>query len=234
MKLNVNNWSLKLFYLFLATDIVFIILHLAYIYTGRISNISFSIAHDGGYAELFQYLKEYWIAILLCFVAVRKRSVLYLTWSLLFFYLLLDDSINIHERLGAKIANKLSFSTGFELRAQDFGEVIVSAAVGLLFLSLITIAYRFSERQSRKVSRYLIMMLFTLAFFGIAVDLAHVAFRSSSLQIFFGILEDGGEQVVMSIIACFIFLLPERLQSENNNLKILQMTLPEKVLSKKF
>lgn len=61
------------------------------------------------------------------------------------------------------------------------------------------------------------MMIFTLAFFEIAVDLAYVAFRSSSLQIFFGILEDGGEQVIMGIIACLVFLLPERLQSENNN-----------------
>lgn len=216
MKLNVSNWSLKLFYLLLATDVVFIILHIVYIYTGRTLNISFSIEHDGGYAELFQYLKEYWIAILLCFVAVRKRSVLYLLWSLLFFYLLLDDSMLIHERFGKRIANRLNFSSGLELRAQDFGEVIVSAAVSLLFLILITIAYyRFSDRQSKKVSRYLTMMLFTLAFFGIAVDLAHVAFGSFALQIFFSILEDGGELVAMSIIACFVFLLPERLQSGN-------------------
>jgi hypothetical protein len=50
---------------------------------------------ERGYSEIFQYIKEYWIALLLGALAVRQRSVLYLGWSLLFFYLLLDDSLTI-------------------------------------------------------------------------------------------------------------------------------------------
>lgn len=233
MRLNVNNWSLKLFYLLLATDIVLIILHVINVYTDLISNVSFSLATDGGYGELFQYLKEYWIALLLCFVAVRKRSILYLIWSLLFFYLLLDDSIRIHERLGLRISNQLDFTAGLNLRARDFGEVAVSVIVSLSFFILIAIAYRFSDRQSKDISKYLIIMLFTLAFFGIAVDLLHVVVKGSLFGTFFVILEDGGELIVMSIIACFVFLLPERLQSDSNKLKIKNI-FPDRVLSKKL
>lgn len=233
MRLNVNNWSIKLFYLLLATDIVLITLHVINIYTDLISNVSFSLGTDGGYGELFQYLKEYWIALLLCFVAVRKRSILYLIWSLLFFYLLLDDSIQIHEKLGRRISSRLDFSAGLNLRAQDFGEVAVSVVVSLLFFILIAIAYRFSDRQSKEISKYLIIMLFTLAFFGIAVDLLHVVVKGSLFGTFFVILEDGGEQIVMSIIACFVFLLPEHLQSDSNRLNI-KSTFPKRALSKKL
>ncbi len=215
MKLDVNNDSLRLFYLLLATDVVFIILHILYLFTGIISKSYFSIEQDQGYAELFQYIKEYWIALVLGLLAIQKRSPLYLGWSLLFFYLLLDDSLKIHERLGGIISNELGLSPAFKLRAQDFGEIIVSACVGFFFLIFIAIAYRFGDRMSRETSRHLIMMLFALALFGIVVDLIHIiVLQSPSLEPLLALVEDGGEMLVMSVIAWFVFLLPKRLSQD--------------------
>lgn len=234
MKLDVSNWSIRLVTLFLATDVVLIFLHILYVYTGVISNPSFSIEEERGYAEIFQYFKEYWLALLLCFLAVRGRSLLYLSWSLLFFYLLLDDALQIHEKLGYAISYKLKFSAGFNLRTEDFGELAVSALVGLFFLIFIATAYRFSDRLSKEISRYLIMMLFTLALFGIAVDMVHAAVRSPSLHTLLGLVEDGGELVVMSVITCFVFSLPERLQLRTDKLRGLGRAFPSKDSDRAF
>jgi hypothetical protein len=210
VKLDVKNYSIRLFYLLVATDLVFIILHIIHSYSGILSNPRFSLELDRGYGELFQYLKEYWILLLFGFLAVQKRSPLYLAWSLLFSYRLLDDSLSIHENLGRAISNKFAFSPALNLRAKDFGELVVSASVGLFFLILISIAYRFGDRTSRKTSKHLIVMLFGLALFGIVVDMIHIAVQAPSLDPLFNVVEDGGEMVVMSLIASFVFLLPER------------------------
>src|SRR3712207_8517062 len=61
------------------------------------------------YTTLFRS-KEYWIALLLGLFTIQKRSILYLGWCLLFFYLLLDDSLGIHERLGGIVSYRLGLS----------------------------------------------------------------------------------------------------------------------------
>jgi hypothetical protein len=232
VKLSKNHWTTRLLYLFLATDIIFIFLHLIYLYTPLNSHAPLSIEKDRGYAEIFQYLKEYWIALLLGFFAVHQRSLLSLGWSLLFFYLLLDDSIQIHERLGKVIARELGFSATLGLRAHDFGEIIVSASVGVVFFLFIAIAYKFSDRFFRKVSQDLIKMLFILAVFGIVLDLLHVLVAQSlTLESLVGLLEDGGEHIVLSFIAWYTFLLPERLQLETNNSTALESTIRPQDLS---
>ena len=74
MKLAINNWLIRLFYIFLATDIGFMILHLIYAYSSLSLNPAFSIEQDHGYAEIFQYLKEYWIVLLVRPPLSRKQT----------------------------------------------------------------------------------------------------------------------------------------------------------------
>jgi hypothetical protein len=219
VKTDLSNWPIKFLGLFLATDIVFIIIHIFYLNTDLVSNPYFSIEQDRGYAEFFQYIKEYWIALLLGWLGLRNRSILYGAWSLLFLYLLLDDSCSVHEKLGLTIGNKLSLLPTFNLRSADLGELIVSAGVGLFFLVLIAIAYRFGDRLSRKTSRHLVTLLFALALFGIVIDLLHIALPFPSWADFLGLLEDGGEMVVMSIIAWLVFSVSERSEQYANSLQ---------------
>lgn len=214
MKSDLSNWSTKLLYLFLATDLVFIAIHLIHLSTNLASSYLYSIESERSYADIYQYIKEYWIVIGLGFVVLSRYSTLYLGWFLLFFYVLLDDIVQIHEHLGLIISKFLNFLPSFNLRPEDFGELIVSACFGLFFLIFIGTAYRFGDRLSREISRSFIRMLLVLALFGILFDMIHAATRSSILQPILGLLEDGGEQVVMSFIASFVFFLPERLQSK--------------------
>lgn len=212
MKIDFNNWSTRLLCLFFATDLVFIAIHLIHIYTSFAPSYLFSIEEERSYADIYQYIKEYWIVIGLGFVLLRNYSALYLGWFLLFVYVLLDDTVQIHEHLGLMISKNLHFLPSFNLRPEDFGELIVSACFGLFFLIFIGTAYRFGARLSRKISRSLIKMFLVLALFGIVFDMIHAATGSAILQPILGLLEDGGEQVVMSVIAWFVLLLPERLQ----------------------
>jgi hypothetical protein len=95
------------------------------------------------------------------------------------------------------------------LRAIDFGELIVSACVGLFFLICIATAHRFSDRSSKQDSRYLILMLFVLALFGIVVDMLHIALQSPYWEPSLALIEDAGEMIVMSFIAWFVFNISE-------------------------
>jgi hypothetical protein len=207
VKLNKGNWIVKLCCLFLATDIGFIFLHLIYSYSDFISNDIFSLEKDRGYSEIFQYVKEYWSALLLGLLAIQARSLLYLSWSVLFFYLLLDDSVQIHENLGVLISSKFSFPAIFNLRAVDLGELAVFALVSLFFLIAIGINYRLGDRLSREVSKSLIILLFALAVFGVVLDMLHVVFSTPFLDPLLILVEDGGELIIMSLIVCFVFSL---------------------------
>ena len=229
MKFNFSDSTIRLFFLLLVTDISFMGLHLIYAYTGFTSNHSFSIDLDRGYAEIFQYIKTYWIAILLVVLAVRLRSILYFIWSALFLYLLVDDFYQIHEEWWKIISNKLAFESRFNLRAQDFGELAVSATVGFVFLICIGMAYYFGDRLSRQISKKLIVMLFGLALFGIIVDMLHIAMWNATLDPIFVILEDGGEMVMMSVIACFLYFIFDRFSRE----RVEENLVRAKVLSKK-
>ncbi|NJR52038.1 MAG: hypothetical protein HC780_23165 [Leptolyngbyaceae cyanobacterium CSU_1_3] len=202
------------------TDFAFIVFHFLYEYTVLSKNPLLHISRDGGYAELFQYLKEFWSIALLSFLAIQTRSRSYLSWSSFFCYLLIDDSLSIHERLGDFIAEKLAFSALLKLRPVDFGELLVFGVSGLFFLTLIAIAYYLGDSFFRRASRKLIMLLLVLAFFGVAVDMLHVVFKFSRFEPLFSVLEDGGEMVVMSVMMCFIFSLSGRIQEGTNTTEI--------------
>jgi hypothetical protein len=226
VKLDLKDNSIRLLYLFLATDLVFIILHLFYVYTDFVSNSAFSLAQERGYAEILQYIKEYWIALLFGVLALRQRSVLYLGWSLLFFYLLLDDSLTLHETLAEIITERLGLQAVFNLRAVDVGEFLVSAGIGLFFLFFLAIGYRFAKGIPRQTSKYLIIILFALALFGIAVDMLHSWLRFSLFwEPLLAMIEDGGEMVVMSFMAWFVYKRSESLYPNVNSLEQQEKTL---------
>lgn len=232
-KFNFSNQSIRLFYLFLVIDVAFMFLHLIYSYTGFTTNNAFSLETDRGFSEILQYIKEYWIALILGVLAVRTGFFLYASWSLLFFYLLLDDSAEIHEKLGHFISTEFAFTPMFNLRGQDFGEIVVTGIVVIVFLLLITLTYRFSDYISRSVSKNLIKMMFALAFCGIILDLVHIAASSPELDPLLTLLEDGGELVIMSFIAGYVFSLFEVLEAKANKLKSMANSYPIKVSGRK-
>jgi hypothetical protein len=197
----------KLLILLLLADIVFIILHIIYVYTPYLPSVGFSLTFSGSYSEFFQYTKEFWIMVLFLILAVQHRKVMYAVLSLLFLYLLFDDSFEFHENFGATVAEFFNFQPAFGLRAVDFGELAVSAIFGgLLFIALL-IAYLLSDAVARRVARYTIILVIALVFFGVFLDMVEVLIESREISLVLRIIEEGGEMLVMSVITWFAFSL---------------------------
>lgn len=213
-----------LFGLLLATDAAFISAHLLHSLTDAAFNDpQFNLGLDRGYGEIFQYVKEYWLIAVMGLLAFRRRSALYLVWAVLFGYLLLDDSMEIHETAGAHVQDMLPFD--LSRGGQDLEEMIVSIVAGALFLLAGVAAYRFADKKARTASLYLLLLLGLLAFFGVVTDVLHgilVYGRptiSPVVDPLFIAVEDGGEMVVMSCMVLFVLLLAssygEEMESED-------------------
>lgn len=214
MKQFINKYFVCMLSLFVAADLAFIALGIIYecgfINLAEVCNALnfdsyFSLTRDRGYAEVFQYLKEYWLIILFGFLAINQNFKIYSGWLFLSIYLLLDDALEIHENLGLIIANRLNYISLFNLRPEDYGELTVFAIVGILFFSWISISYRWGNSIERKIFKHLIGILLGLTVFAVAIDTVHVfldnyVFWKSTL----GIVEDGGEHIVMSILICYV------------------------------
>jgi len=204
MAIDIKQGARKLLVLLLLTDVVFIVLHIL-LGGEQMSNVLFSIKTDFGYAEVYQYIKEYWIVLMLFFLALKAKEVVYFFWSALFMYFLLDDSLSIHERVGRRLVTRLDIQSMPYLQAQEFGELAVLVLFGSLIFLFIGCAYLFSSPRMKKISTNLLILSLFVAFFGVAVELLHSA--SSWGDGIWGLIEDGGEMLIMSIIVCYVFAL---------------------------
>ena len=199
-----------------SADFIFIVLHPV----SKLGFLSekFDITQEGGYGELFQYVKEFWCTILLLLVARQVRSAAYLVWALFFGFLLADDMLQIHEKGGELIAAHLNFVSGLGLRARDLGELTVTFAVAIVLFLALGLTYWHGAARFRRVSIDLLLLLLGLAFFGIAMDMLHVMIYNveqlgnlaSTLGEAIGLIEDGGEMLVMSLMVWYLFLVADQ------------------------
>ena len=215
-------FAVKLLILLLVADLVFILLYISCWLPSSLPlsrAISEVVTHqellwlteDWSYAEVFQYIKELWIVLILGFISWQRKSFLLIAWALLFSYLLMDDSLSIHEVMGSRISILLQFQDTFGLRAVDFGEVLVSATVAIAFLIVISWAYFRSSSTDRKYSQFLTFFLLALAITGVFFDLIHVVVSNNLyFNFIFALLEDGGEQIIMSFALSFVYAIDWR------------------------
>jgi len=69
---------------------------------------------------------------------------------------LIDDSFQLHEKLGETLVSILNIQTAFGLRSQDFGELAVSFFFGTLLFSFIVTAYLRSNSLWKKISKHIV------------------------------------------------------------------------------
>jgi hypothetical protein len=167
---------------------------------------NFSIRKDAGFAEFFQYLQFFAIIIMFYWLFLHSRDLLHVAWLVLFVYLLVDDSLRIHERLGAMVAQYLHLLPVIGLRAKDLGELSVSAFFGSLILVLLGLGYYRAPPTLQRASRPLLGLLILLAFCGIIVDMVGMMIYPSmwAIDAVFGVLEEGGEMVSISLMAWYV------------------------------
>jgi hypothetical protein len=206
---NLNERSTSIFLLLLLLgDLTFIVLHLVNSLTPLLRYELLNLWVDHGYPEMYQYIKFIWITILFLKLSLKNVSLHYVAWAGVFTYFLFDDSLQIHEKIGGYIAAKFNFVPLFGLRLQDFGELAVSAAAGIILLLALVWAYMKGSQMFRKVSQDFIFLVLILIFFGVFVDMAQQAINLGPVVSYIlGIIEDGGEMLSVSLILWYAFLI---------------------------
>jgi len=196
-------------YLLLSADLAFIVLHLVWNFSSLLEDKRFAVWTDLGFSEVYQYVKEFWAVMLMLWLAARHRAVVHLNWALLFLYFLLDDSLQIHERMGRIAAARFALPPMFGLRSQDMGELVVSGVVGFVFLVTFVASYRFSRRTDRAVFHRMLCLVLILLFFGVVVDMGYWVVHPNSMVMLdlLGLFEDGGEMPAMSLIVLYAMFL---------------------------
>ncbi len=168
-----------------------------------------ALAADDSIGEYFQYLKWFFISVLFIWIAIKRSSYSFLAWFLLFLYLLLDDSLSLHENIGGYLMSGYSFDTPMGLRLQDIGELIVSAIAGSVLLLIFIFAYK-QGRDFFKITTFNMFYLFlALVFFGVFFDVVAVMIYGgdATLAFFFDVFEDGGEMIVASFMFWYAVLI---------------------------
>lgn len=205
-------WVLLLV-VFLATDLLYIGLHGIHAFTRFLPDMYFNVTYDQGVAEAFQVAKAYWIALLLAWMAWRRFSFAYLSWSAVFAYIAADDLLMVHEKMGQRIAEALGYPAKFGLRHVDFGEITVFALAGAVLLPLLVVAYIWGGAYFRRFTRRLFALLMVFAFFAGVVDMIHIMITHPTANELVGIIEDGGELLVMTAMVGYVLretLAPKR------------------------
>ncbi|MFC2107144.1 hypothetical protein ACFLRY_02290, partial [Bacteroidota bacterium] len=202
-----NKQIRTLLILLIVTDLVFVLLHLMLAF--RVFYLpEFSLEMDLGYPEIFQYVKELWIVILFILIIYKSKNFAYVSWSFLFLFFLLDDSMKLHENFGYYFADTFNIQSIIGLRPNDIGEMVFFGIIGMIILLNLILFYRFSCVSFRNHSKNIFALILLLIFFGLFIDMLHIIVNVSyRINQLFGTIEDGGEMIVMSLILGYVYLL---------------------------
>ncbi|MDT0275701.1 hypothetical protein [Blastococcus goldschmidtiae] len=160
---------------------------------------------ENGWPEQFAYAKEATSAGLLLLLWRRTRGGVFAAWAAVFACALVDDRLQIHERAGGWLARQLSLPEGIAgLRGQDLGELAIWGVLGVFPLVAVAVLHRRSPDQVRAASRGMAVVVAGYAFFGVVVDQLHSMTLGGPLDRTLGILEDGGELVLLSVAVGYV------------------------------
>jgi hypothetical protein len=202
----------------LGIDVLFIgvfSIHTVYVklYNNRVPILGsgWDLEIDRSYAEMFGYLKTVLILFLLISIPRVWKRPIYLTFILIFAFVLVDDAFRIHERGGMRIAEALGLQPFGGLRPIDPGELLVWTMAGIPLLAAAAFAFIGSPKEDRRNGLLLLGALAVLALFAGVIDMAHVVLRGSfrGADDLFIVIEDGGEQFTLSL-TCGLAILIRR------------------------
>lgn len=165
------------------------------------------ITQDRALPEDYNYLKWAIIVIALVWVSIRDRWLPPALWAAVFAMILADDSMQLHERLGAVIAASTELPSSTYFYADDIGEMLVFVLMGLVALALTATLFTRRGVSARALSLRYGLVILALGGFGVGVDAVHqfvshfaegtsVATLLSQIS---GMIEEGGEMLVASL-----------------------------------
>lgn len=150
------------------------------------------LEYDYSFGNIYNFFK--WLAVSFVFFALwtHGAQIIHASFSIIFMGVFLDDAFELHEKI-----NSIT-SKGLGIQANYAGVILL---LGLTVISgfLIFIAWRRSNKESRAQANIIIMLMGFLIFFGGAIDTLQ-SDLSGGLAYGFGVIEDGLELIVASIV----------------------------------
>ena len=199
----VSRTPLVVMAVLLGGDLLFVALHLIHLQTSLLPSSRWSIVQDHGFAEMFQYLKYVAICLVLGKLFIKTRLRVMLGWIAVFAFLLLDDVGRMHERFGLAFAASTHLPAIGSLRARDVGELVFALLAGLVVLPLVVFGWVRGARPARAMSTDLALLLVALAGCGVGADFVHRLLSVTSMDAIAGLIEDGGEMLVLSLACAY-------------------------------
>ena len=199
--------ALTLVSVLVAIDLGVIALHVIHTWAPYLERRIFSLWRDAGIGEHFQYLKELSIALVFLGLAVARSERAYAFWAGCFAWLMVDDATRIHERLGRWLGARLDLPAVAGLQPEHLGEVAGAGVVGLVLLTGLIAAYAQGSSGFRRASRGMLLLLASLGLCGVGIDVLDMLAAGTVWGLVLGIVEDGGEMLVMSVIVAYAWWL---------------------------
>jgi hypothetical protein len=133
--------------------------------------------------------------------------------------LLLDDALQFHERFSEWVVEMFNYQPMFGLRAQDLGELTYVAVFGPIILLFLILGFYKGDKKFRNINIDLALLFALFLFFGVVVDMLHSLTGGNRYTLLFMILlEDGGEMIVLSVIAWYFYYIALRYEKHDNYL----------------
>jgi hypothetical protein len=210
----------------LSLDVFFIAVFLVHrIYTALYNDYApmlgdeWHIGRDRSYAEMFGYLKMAFVVSALILIRGKWQRPIYLALILIFTVALLDDALQLHERLGQGIADALALDSFAGRMSPHFGELIVWTILGVPLVAGARVGFIRSPQEDRGNGVLLMGAFAVLVLFAVVADLAHVVvqheLRFRGADLLFTVIEDGGEQIVLTLTCGLAVLIHREVRSAN-------------------
>ena len=166
------------------------------------------LTKERSFPEVYLFGLEIFIFVSFFLFLVKSKQKIFL-WSFCVFSLVfLDDFLCLHEKLSRILGKRFELSSltdRIDVIPRHIWEFIIFGSVGFIAVIFFVPAYFKSNRESRKLTRIILLLLFLGFFFAGFVDFIHDFPFLLRFYWLTSIFEDWGEMVTLSLITYFIF-----------------------------
>lgn len=204
-----RHFHLPLLGLLIAADIALIAAHIV---TGvLLPRIPpwLNIALDHSLPEIFCYLELLAASGILLLAYRRTGLSLCLGLALILLLMMLDDSLQLHELIGAFLAEMFHIPAFAGVKSKDTGELLAWALLGLVVGLTGLVALLRTPFASWSHFYVMVALVGLLGFFAVGIDFLHdpICVATTGFAYctqIFDLIEDGGEMIVQSFILAHV------------------------------
>ena len=160
------------------------------------------ISYDHGIAETWNILKWAAATTVLMAAAMRACQAATLLLALPTLLMMLDDWLMVHEQMGGLFGQMISRESSVSYIT---GEIVFALLFACVVYGLLILAWILGDDRSRPAITRFAVLYVALGAFGVGIDALHSLYLEaiggySSTEAFVGLVEDGGEMLIISII----------------------------------